>query len=167
MTFFYLAAAFAIFSQMHIVNVSAQKTRTKRSGKIIDGKPKVIKLEAARGTTVRGEKDPNIKTENAPNSPNENGRLPVIKGGLKTRGGGDCKVIFGNYTDYRINLYVNGTYRGTAASYGDAYLYLAPNPETIVYARADFADGSFLFWGPESYDCGANQFVYFRLDKRN
>lgn len=166
--FFYLTIAFSVFAHLQSVKVFAQKTRVKQSSITKPVKPKFITLEAARGAIAQGEKDPNIKTENAPNDLSQTARRPAAKGGLKTRrGGGDCKVIFGNHTDFRINLYVNGVYRGTADSYGDARLYIAPNPETVVYARADFADGTFLFWGPESYDCGANQFVYFKLNKKN
>lgn len=158
-TILYLTAAFAILSQSMIADVSAQQNKNKQAVK-----PKVVNLKATRGAVVRGGRDPNIKTDDAPNKQEEKARRPWIKSGAKqTRGGGDCKVIFGNYTDFRVKLYVNQTYRGTVASFNDAYLYLAPNRATIVYARADFADGTFLAWGPEEYECGANQFIYFKL----
>lgn len=165
-TIFYFAAALALFCHLQIADASAQQTKNRRTKKTSDGRQKTFRLKSKRGTIERGGKDPNIKIdENPVNNVIRKNRKPIAKGGAKTRGGGDCKVIFGNYTEFQIKLYVNGNYRGTVTSFNDAYLYVAPNPATTVYARADFADGTFLSWGPEKYDCGANAFVYYRLDK--
>ncbi len=161
---FYLAAAILIFAHLLVFDVSAQRSKSKRTGKTsVAAKSKVIELKAKRGVVARNGKDSNIKIDDAPNDANQKTRRPAAKGGVKTRGGGDCKIIFGNETEFRVKLYVDETYRGTVGGYDDAYLYIAPKPRTIVYARADFTDGSFLVWGPEEYECGANQFVYFKL----
>lgn len=161
---FYLAATFAIFFNLQSVNVFAQQNKTKRSKQTVAKKPKVIVLKATRAAIERNGKDANIKTDDAPNERGERARRPIGKGGERERrGGGDCKIIFGNDTDFRVKLYVGGIYRGTAAAFNDAYLYIAPVAEIVVYARADFTDGTFLVWGPEKYECGANQFVYFKL----
>lgn len=160
---FYLAAIL-IFAHLHAGNVSAQQNKSKRTAKAgVAAKPKVVELKAKRGAIARNEKDSNIKIDDAPNDANQKTRRPAAKGGVRTRGGGDCKIIFGNDTEFRVKLYVDETYRGTVGGYDDTYMYIAPKLRTIVYARADFTDGTFLVWGPEEYECGANQFVYFKL----
>jgi hypothetical protein len=61
-----------------------------------------------------------------------------------------------------IKTYVNGRYRGAMGGYDDALLHMAPGYIT-VYARADFTDGTYLAWGPQSYTCSENQYIYFKM----
>ena len=123
----------------------------------------MIPLKATKSTT-RGEgADPNIKSDKQTNDPNSTMSAPEQKGGPKTRGGVLCEVRFDNRTRLFIKVYVDGAYRGTISPYGDAVAYTLPG-ETRVYGRADFEDGSFLYWGPKEYDCGPNHYISFRMD---
>jgi hypothetical protein len=126
-------------------------------------KQKVIELKATKSTT-RGEgADANIKSDKETNDPNAQFAAPTKKGGAKTRGGGYCEVRFDNRSQWFVKLYIDGTYRGTLSPYGDSVGYTMPG-ETTVYARADFDDGSYYYWGPKGYDCGPNQYIYFRMN---
>ena len=123
----------------------------------------VIVLKAQK-TTARGtEADPNIKSDSAVNSPNAQMDAPEAKGGPKTRGAAGCKVEFDNRTRLLIKTFVDGKYRGTMDPFGDAYIYVQPG-ETSVYARADYDDGTYSYWGPKLYDCGASQLIRFRME---
>lgn len=157
---FFLAAMF-IISPIQSTNVFAQDKTKKPKPKVTTQTKEVVELKSNRGTAT-GE-DPNITTGDLPNNLNSKGTPPANKGG-NSKGAAGCKVIFDNYTDWRIKLYVNGVYRGTAGSYDDAYLYVSPSPNVVVYGRADFDDGSYLYWGPTSYDCRSNQYIYFKMN---
>lgn len=121
----------------------------------------VVELKSNKGTATGD--DPNITTGDMPNTMNLKGTPPANKGGNAKSGAG-CKVIFDNFTDWRIKLYVNGAYRGTLGGFDDAYLYVRPSPNTVVYARADFDDGSYLYWGPTTYDCRSNEYIHFKMN---
>lgn len=122
-----------------------------------------VELKASKGTsTGKGASDPNIKEDETPNDPNTKRRPPAAKGGNSKGASYDCEVQFDNRTDLNIKTYVNGRYRGTLGGYDDAYLYIFPGYIT-VYGRADFSDGSYLYWGPQSYTCSENQYIYFKM----
>src|SRR5882762_686300 len=126
-------------------------------------KGKVIELKATKSTT-RGEgADPNIKSDKQTNDPNSPMAAPEKKGGAKTRGGFLCEVRFDNRTKWFIKLYVDGNFRGTISPFGDAVAYALPG-ETRVYGRADFDDGTYLYWGPQNYACGPNHYIDFRMN---
>lgn len=57
----------------------------------------------------------------------------------------DINVV--NYTGYSIDIYVNGSYRGTIAAYDKKVTWAVPG-NTQLYAKAVFNDGSYLYWGP-------------------
>ena len=128
------------------------------------GNPKVTELKATKGDASRGgEADPNIKQSKETNDPNTTMEAPSKKGGATTRGqGGYCEVQFDNRTKWYIKLYVDGDYRGTLSPYGDAVVLALPG-STSVYARANFDDGTFNYWGPSSYSCGPGQYIPFRM----
>lgn len=167
MAVLFFVAAVLILSPFQTTGVFAQKTgkdkmadkpKTKTTN---SQKQEVVELKSNKGTAVGD--DPNITTEELPNKPNSTGTPPATKGG-NSKGAAGCKVVFDNYTNWRLKLYVNGVYRGTVGGYDDAYLYVSPSPNVVVYARADFDDGSYLYWGPSSYDCRPNQFIYFKTN---
>ena len=122
---------------------------------------KAIELKATKATGG-SEPDANIKNDKQTNDPNAKAAPPPGKGGATTRGGGNCEVRVDNWTNYYIKIYVDGIYRGVLDRYGDAVIYVGVG-ETRVYGRADFDDGSYLYWGPKTYDCGANQYIYFKM----
>ncbi|HKR59135.1 MAG TPA: hypothetical protein VJS64_05335 [Pyrinomonadaceae bacterium] len=128
-----------------------------------DKSQKVIELKATKAPASRGSKpDANIKNDKQTNDPNAKGTPPSSKGGGATRGGGNCEVRLDNWTNYLIKIYVDGIYRGVLDRYGNAVVYVGVG-ETRVYGRADFDDGSYLYWGPKTYDCGSNQYIYFKM----
>jgi hypothetical protein len=124
-------------------------------------KSKVVELKATKPTT-RGE-DPNIKSDTETNDPKSNLAAPEQKGGAKTRGGGYCEVRFDNRTRWFVKLFVDGVYRGTLSPFGDSIAYTGAGA-TRVYARAEFDDGSYLYWGPSDYSCYSGEYIYFRMN---
>lgn len=158
---FFLAAAMFIISPFQLTNVFAQKDKDKSKTKVTTQTKQVVELKSNRGTATGD--DPNITTAEMPNNMNAKTTPPTSKGG-NSKGATGCKVIFDNRTGWHVKLYVNGRYRGTVGEYDDAYLYVTPSSNTVVYARVDFDDGSWLYWGPTSYDCGHNQYINFKIN---
>lgn len=103
-----------------------------------------------RASTGRGaaSSDQNIKKATATNRRGETVPAPVKKGGVRTRGAADlCLLHVDNRTGLYVALYTDGDYRGTISPYGDLEGYVGCG-STVFYARADYDDGSFDFWGP-------------------
>ena len=108
--------------------------------------------------------DPNIKQEFTENDPDTPMTVPSSKGGGGAKGGGgNCKIMLDNFTNYAIQIYINGEYKGVLYGGNESTLYYTPGSVTI-YAKAPFSDGSFSYWGPTTYSCGANQYVYYKLN---
>lgn len=120
------------------------------------------KMEASSGKGIAD--DPNIKqgfTENDPDTPMT---VPASKGGGGSKGaGGNCKVLLDNYTNYAIEIYINGVNKGVLYGGNESTLYYTPGQVTI-YAKAPFSDGSYSYWGPTTYSCGSNQYVYYKMN---
>ena len=113
------------------------------------------KAQKSRGA---GE-DENIKVKQGKNEPEAPGEpAPAEKGGEKTRGGA-CRVHFDNSTPWYVSVYVDGAYQGQVGPYGDAVEYYGGSSGTI-YARADFTDGTFVYWGPQHAVCAGGQYYY-------
>jgi hypothetical protein len=111
--------------------------------------PKTVqsKSQKSRG----GEKDPNIKSETAPkNSASDQGKAPKGKSNDSSRG--LCQIHVDNRTVWWIKIFVDGIYVGTVPPGGDLYPQ-AISGRTTFYARADFDDGSYRYWGPNAFDC--------------
>jgi hypothetical protein len=142
---------------------SADQTDSKNQGKSQGKNQKVIELKANKAPATRGgEADPNIKNDKQTNDPNAKGEPPRSKGGAVTRGVSGCEVRLDNRTNLLIKIYVDGIYRGVLDRYGDGVVYVGAG-ETHVYARADFDDGTYAYWGQSVYDCGPGQYVYFKM----
>jgi hypothetical protein len=154
-----IACASVLVFAFLAASVALPHTQTKGQGQ--KSKQKVVELKATKPTT-RGE-DPNIKSDTETNDPNSDLAAPEQKGGAKTRGGGYCEVRFDNRTRWFVKLYVDGIYRGTLSPFGDSIAYTGAGA-TRVYARADFTDGNYLYWGPSDYSCYAGQFIYFKMN---
>lgn len=142
-------------------SVNAQKKPDASKQKKQSFELKATKVEAGRGTAA----DPNIKDSTTANTQDQQFDAPPEKGGsAKGRGGqGLCRVNFDNRTGWRIQLYVDGMFRGVMAPFGDSVAFTGAGP-TTVYARAEFTDGSALYWGPKNYTCYAGQYINFRMD---
>jgi len=111
--------------------------------------PKSAKTKAAKNRGDSNAKDENIKQDRAPNDPNAKIEAPPEKGGSKTRGG-YCRVHINNWTPYRIDIYIDGDYRGEVSRWGDSYGWVGCG-DTKFYGRATFTDGSVQIWGPSVY----------------
>jgi len=156
-----LSMAFALifFTTLASSDASAQKARGSQ-----EPNAKAIELTSSTGTTARGGTDPHIKHGEMANDPNsKGGDAPRAKGG-NTRGGDMCKVVLDNSTSWYIKIYVDGTYRGTMDPWGDSSTYTLAG-DTSVYAKAEFTDGTYRYWGPKGYDCGPGQYINFRMVK--
>lgn len=137
-------AALAILVAL-VLPVSASTQSSRKPDQEAKG---TMSTEKARGA------DPNIKDDSAVN---ETGKAsgavrPASKTGEAARGQSTCDVMFDNYTDLYIKTYVDGRFKGTMAPYGELYTWAIAGP-TILYARADFRDGSYTTWGPFRVSC--------------
>jgi hypothetical protein len=113
--------------------------------------------------TPRGTEDTNIKTKQAPNDPAKDTPAPANKGGEKTRAAA-CIVNFDNYTPWFIEMYVDGNFAGIVGPWDDVNA-IAGNGPTVLYARANFRDGSFKYWGPRSMNCVPGGFTTWELHR--
>jgi hypothetical protein len=110
-----------------------------------------------KAAATRGEKggpgvsEPQTKGADGKNDPNASVEAPPDKGGKKSRAG-VCQLHVDNRTNLIIKIFVDGDYVGTVSPYGDAYGYYSSGSRT-VYARADFTDGSWHYWGPRDIHC--------------
>lgn len=57
-------------------------------------------------------------------------------------------IIIDNYTNFTIDIYVDGNYRGTIAPWDKRTTWAVPG-NTKLYAKALFNDGSYYYWGPD------------------
>jgi hypothetical protein len=111
-----------------------------------DQKAKVVEQKAAKARGDSTSKDANIKSDSDLNSAKGMQNAPPSKGGPKARGYATWFTA-DNWTPWIIKVYINGAYVGAVAPYGKATgEYEAGN--YVLYARANFTDGSFLTWGP-------------------
>ena len=107
------------------------------------------KMTETHGAKSRGAAtDESIKTQRAPNKPDAASPAPANKGGEASRGAGGI-VHTDNRTTLYIDVYLNGDFCGTLSPWGDLYCYVSAG-STIMYAVANFTDGSRTTWGPSS-----------------
>jgi hypothetical protein len=95
-------------------------------------------------------RDPNIKNQNMVNKVNPDIPAPPSKGGTSRQG--VCMVHVDNHTNLIVKIYVDGSFRGVMSPWGDLYTYTGAG-STALYARADFDDGTYNYWGPRQVDC--------------
>jgi len=123
------------------------------------------KTEETKSTTARSRgADENIKTARpSTNSASANVPAPANKGAGRAKGAAAVStVILDNSTPWFIDIYIDGTFRGTMGPWGDSYAY-ALSGNTRLYARADFDDGSYKFWGPKVVYIGNGESYTWRL----
>jgi hypothetical protein len=110
------------------------------------GKKNSATTRAATGRGT-GTSDQNIKTAKAANAKGRTIAAPVKKGGTRSRGSDLCEILADNRTGLYVDLYTDGVYRGTVSPYGDLGGWVECG-RRILYARADFDDGTYVYWGP-------------------
>lgn len=115
------------------------------------GNPKGAKAQGQKPQTGQaGTPDTNIKTARGANSKNASVPAPQAKGGPKSRAAG-CRIHVDNRTALVIDIFVDGEYRGTAAPWDDLYGWVESGAR--LYARADFDDGTYLYWNGAVNSC--------------
>ncbi len=65
-----------------------------------------------------------------------------------------CSIKFDNFTDLFTKTYIDGRYAGTIRPYGEIEASALPGT-TVLYARADYDDGTADAWGPIRVTCQA------------
>jgi hypothetical protein len=162
--FIFLTVMLALPATVQNVNAQDSKDKGKMDKKDDASKKKSqsFTLKATKVEAERGGTDPNIKDDSMVNSASAEFVGPKEKvGSNNTRGAaGVCKVVLDNRTKLRIKIYVDGSFRGVMAPYGDSVTYTGAGP-TRVYARAEFDDGTALYWGPSDYTCYDGQYINF------
>lgn len=113
-------------------------------------KGKVGKVHAEKGRG--GASDENIKQDRQPNDSSKPAPAPPNKGGERSKGQSSCMVVVDNRTGFYVDIYVDGTFRGTVGPWGDSYCYTGAG-STRLYGVATFGDGSRLTWGPSTVTC--------------
>jgi hypothetical protein len=78
---------------------------------------------------------------------NEKNPKPQAKARGDVYGSNYSDIIVDNYTGYSIDIYVDGSFRGTIGAYDKKVTWAVPG-NTRLYAKAVFNDGSYLYWGP-------------------
>ena len=80
---------------------------------------------------------------------NEKNPKPEKKTRGDVYGSNYSDILVDNYTGYSIDIYVDGSFRGTIAPYDKKVTWAVPG-NTRLYAKATFDDGSYLYWGPST-----------------
>ncbi len=85
---------------------------------------------------------------------------PVEKGGRRPRGA-FCGLVVDNYTPLMVRVYVDGKFRGAVGPWGNLSVG-SLSGDTVLEARARFADGKRLRW-TEKCACERNRGYRWRL----
>jgi hypothetical protein len=108
--------------------------------------------QISRRTRLRsGPDDPNVKVASEINVRTRPSQVaaPVSK---TPTGKVLCSVMFDNYTDLFTKTYIDGQYAGTIRPFGELTASASPGA-TVLYARAEYDDGSADAWGPIRVTC--------------
>jgi hypothetical protein len=124
-------------------SLAAEATAKAASKPMAKTAAKVFKDNAKSGT---GE-DSNIKSKREANGTGAGPVAPPKKGGPKTRDVTGWLDV-DNWTAWYVDIYTNGSFRGTVPPWGDLYVWT--NAGDQLYARADFSDGTWKYWGPQA-----------------
>lgn len=120
---------------------SDKKERQKKAEKVTQ------KSEKGSGTAD----DKNVTATRTQNSKTSKSTRTTSRGsGQRT-----CNIDLNNETGYVIDIYIDGRYRGTMGEFDSNYTTTGSGA-TRLYARAEFSDGSYLYWGPKDMTCGSN-----------
>ena len=140
-----------LFLAATLLGSMSSETTAAQAKKPGAARAKMDKDHAQKGKGAGGA-DENIKNDSDANDPGKQMPGPGTKGGEKSKGQGDCAVVIDNRSALYIRIYVDGTYRGTIAPWGDSYCYTGAG-NTLLYAVATFTDGSRFTWGPRTVGC--------------
>lgn len=107
--------------------------------------------QVTRKTRLRGGgDDPNVKVAGPINvRTKQSGTTPAPKPPADRV---PCTVTFDNDTELFTKAYVDGRYAGTISPFGELTTSAVPGA-TVLYARADYDDGTADGWGPIRASC--------------
>jgi hypothetical protein len=107
--------------------------------------------QVSRRARLRGGADPNVKSDEPVNVRSKPSGIapPASKA---PAGQPQCAVTFDNHTDLFTKTYVDGHYAGTIRPFGTLTAGAAPGV-AVLYARAEYDDGSADAWGPIRISC--------------
>ena len=113
----------------------------------VSGKPDTV----SRKVRLRGGDDVNVKPGAEINVRDKPSSVvpPVTK---NPAGRALCDVTFDNHTDLIAKTYIDGRYAGTIRPFGALSASTAPG-SAVLYARAEYDDGSTDAWGPIRVNC--------------
>jgi hypothetical protein len=119
-----------------VATAQAKPTQAKTANPKAGKKKQTIELSAQTAPT---EEVTNLQRPvNDKNNPVEKNRGDVY-------GDGYSDIIFDNWTGLYIDLYVDGSYRGSVAPWDVKTTWAIPG-RTRLYAKASFTDGSYNYW---------------------
>ena len=105
--------------------------------------------QITRKARFRGGDDPNVK---ATSEVNVRGKGSATSGSRTPAGQTPCLVTFDNQTDLIARTFIDGVYAGTIRPF--TALSTSATPGTaVLYARAEYDDGSADAWGPIRISC--------------
>jgi len=116
----------------------------------------------SRRTRSRGIADPNLAASAGVNVRDKNSQVAAPDTKAPTTGRTLCSVLFDNYTDLFTKAYIDGKYAGTIQPFGELTAFAVPG-STVLYARAEFDDGTADDWGPARATCGTRARYVWRL----
>jgi hypothetical protein len=106
--------------------------------------------QVSRKVRFRGGDDPNITAGSEMNVRNKRaGATPAER---PPAGHTPCAITFDNQTDLFTKTYIDGVYAGTIRPFG-ALTAPATAGAAMLYARAEYEDGSADAWGPIRASC--------------
>ena len=106
--------------------------------------------QTSRKVRFRGGEDPNVKAESAVNV--RNTRPATAPATKAPSGQTSCAITFDNRTDLFTKIYIDGVYAGTIRPFGALTAPATPGA-AMLYARAEYDDGSADAWGPIRASC--------------
>jgi hypothetical protein len=107
--------------------------------------------QVTRKARFRGSADPNVKPGAEVNVRDKpSGVVPPQ--GKTPAGRASCSITFDNDTDLITKTYIDGVYAGTIRPFGELSASSVPG-STVLYARAEYDDGSADAWGPIRVSC--------------
>ena len=113
----------------------------------VSGTPDLV----TRKARFRGSADPNVKAGAEVNVRDKpSGVVPPQ--GRTPAGKASCSITFDNDTDLITRTYIDGVYAGTIRPFGELSASSIPG-STVLYARAEYDDGSADAWGPIRVTC--------------
>jgi hypothetical protein len=117
------------------------------AGAQVSDKPDMV----SRKVRLRGGDDANFKP-GAEINVRDKASDVVPPAAKKPAGRASCDITFDNHTDLVTKTYIDGRYAGTIRPFGALMASTVPG-SAVLYARAEYDDGTADAWGPIRVSC--------------